>query len=63
MNNVVSLKNEKRLYRAKDVQEIFSVNRSTLNSWINSGILTKYKKIGKLLYFDCGEVDKLAEVQ
>lgn len=64
MENIIELhpKREKRLYRAKEVQEIFNVNRSTLNSWMHSGILTKYKKIGKLLYFNCDEVDKLAEV-
>ena len=61
MNNVIELP-QKRLYRAKEVQEMFAVNRSTLNSWIRNGILTKYKKIGKLLYFSRDEVDTLAEV-
>lgn len=63
MSNIVELKpREKSLYRAKDVQKMFGVNRSTLNSWMHRGILTKHKHIGKLLYFDVEEVDALAKV-
>lgn len=60
MSNIVQFK--KRLYRAKEVQQIFNVDRSTLNSWIRQGILQKYKKIGRLLYFDCDEVNSLATI-
>jgi predicted site-specific integrase-resolvase len=64
MSNVVELKPniERKLYKANEVKEMFGVNRSTLNSWMHRGILTKHKHIGKLLYFDREEVDALAKV-
>lgn len=62
MNNVVSLhQREKRLYTANDIAEMFSVARSTVDSWARQGILTKIK-IGKCVRFNVDEVERLMEV-
>lgn len=62
MNNVVSLnKKEKRLYTANDIAEMFSVARSTVDSWARQGIITRIK-IGKCVRFNVDEVERLMEV-
>ena len=62
MNNVVSLnKKEKRLYTANDIAEMFSVARSTVDSWARQGIITKIK-IGKCVRFNVDEIERLMEV-
>lgn len=59
MNNVVSLK---RYCTAKDIVKKFSVARSTVDSWVNQGLLTKFKIGNKCVRFDLDEVERLAEV-
>lgn len=49
-------------YRANEVKEIFNIHRTTINRWIKDGIITKYKKIGRILYLDREEIDRLSEV-
>lgn len=62
MNNVVELhQREKRLYTANDIAEMFSVARSTVDSWARQGIITKIK-IGKCVRFNIDEVERLIEV-
>lgn len=62
MSNVVELhKKEKRLYTANDIAEMFSVARSTVDSWARQGIITKIK-IGKCVRFNVDEVERLMEV-
>lgn len=62
MNNVVSLnQREKRLYTANDIVKMFSVARSTVDSWARQGIITKIK-IGKCVRFNVDEVERLMEV-
>lgn len=62
MNNVVKLhQREKRLYTANDIAEMFSVARSTVDSWARQGIITKIK-IGKCVRFNVDEVERLMEV-
>lgn len=62
MNNVVSLnQREKRLYTANDIAEMFSVARSTVDSWARQGIITKIK-IGKCVRFNANEIERLLEV-
>ena len=62
MNNVVELhQREKRLYTANDIAEMFSVARSTVDSWARQGIITKIK-IGKCVRFNVDEVERLMEV-
>lgn len=62
MNNVVSLNRErKRLYTANDIAEMFSVARSTVDSWARQGIITKIK-IGKCVRFNIDEVERLIGV-
>lgn len=62
MNNVVSFKpKEKRLYTANDIAEMFSIARSTVDSWARQGIITKIK-IGKCVRFNANEIERLMEV-
>ena len=62
MNNVVKLhQREKRLYTANDIAEMFSVARSTVDSWARQGIITKIK-IGKCVRFNANEIERLLEV-
>lgn len=63
MNNVVELKpREKRLYTANDIAEMFSVARSTVDSWARQGIITKIKIGRKCVRFNVDEVERLLGV-
>ena len=57
MNNVVSLK-ENKMMRARDIQAIFNVARSTIDNWAKYGWLTRHK-IGRNIFYDISEVEKL----
>ena len=61
MNNVVQFNREKLFYRAKDIQTMFGIDRSTVDSWARQGILTKIK-IGGGVFYDRAEVLALAGV-
>jgi predicted site-specific integrase-resolvase len=61
MSNVVELQQKRRLYTANDIAEIFSVARSTVDSWARQGIITKIK-IGKCVRYSVDEVNRLMEV-
>lgn len=64
MENVVELKereSEKLYYTANDIVQMFSIARSTVDSWAKQGMITK-KKFGKCVRFSVYEVDRLAEV-
>ena len=57
MNNVV-LMNENRMVRAKDIQKVFNIARSTIDNWARYGWLTRHK-IGRNIFYDIAEVEKL----
>ena len=59
MNNIIDFNTKRDLLRAKDVCVIFNIARSTVDSWVNQGLLTKHKIGKKLVYFDKNEVEKL----
>lgn len=63
MNNVVSLTRErKRLYSANDICAMCGIARSTVDSWVRQGILTKIKIGRKCVRFNVDEVERLMEV-
>ena len=47
--------------RANEVCKIFKIARSTIDGWVEQGILTK-EKIGNVVYFYNSEVQELAKV-
>lgn len=57
MNNVISMDKEKYI-RAKDVQEMFSVARSTVDNWARYGYLTRHK-LGRNIFYKVSEVKAL----
>lgn len=64
MDNVINFnkrENSVRMMRANEVCSLFGIARSTVDSWVRQGILTK-KKIGKLVFFNRLEVEALLEV-
>ena len=63
MNNVVSLNRErKRLYSANDICDMCGIARSTVDSWVRQGILTKIKIGRKCVRFNVDEVERLLGV-
>lgn len=57
---------ERKYYRAKEVQSILGCCRSEIDSLVNDGFLTKYRitkngKKGKIIYFSRSEVDTLIQ--
>jgi predicted site-specific integrase-resolvase len=63
MNNVVELhKREKRLYTANDICAMCGIARSTVDSWVNQGLLTKIKIGRKCVRFNVDEVERLLGV-
>ena len=57
MNNVISMDKEKYI-RAKDVQKIFSVARSTIDNWARYGYLTRHK-LGRNIFYKESEIRAL----
>lgn len=57
-----SILNENRYIRAKNIQKMFSIARSTVDNWVRFGYLTRYK-IGGGVFFDVNEVNNLIKVK
>lgn len=57
MDNVINLKREKYI-RAKDVQEIFGIARSTVDNWAKYGYLTRHT-LGRNIFYKESEVKAL----
>lgn len=52
-NNVIQMnKNvtEEKFVRARDIQKIFNIARSTVDNWVRYGYLTRHK-IGRNIFF------------
>lgn len=52
MENVINMK---KYIRAKDVQKIFNIARSTVDNWAKYGYLTRHK-LGKNIFYEMSEV-------
>lgn len=51
MSNVINLKEkEKKYIRAKDIQKIFNIARSTVDNWAKYGYLTRHK-LGRNIFY------------
>lgn len=49
---------KEKYIRAKDVQEMFSVARSTVDNWARYGYLTRHK-LGRNIFYKVSEVKAL----
>jgi len=64
MTNVINLKQDsilnKKYIRAKDIQKIFGIARSTVDNWAKQGFLIRHK-VGRNIFYDVVEVQSLQE--
>lgn len=62
-NNVIQIKKDvsERYVRARDIQEIFNIARSTVDNWVRYGYLTRHK-IGRNIFYEMSEIEKLKKV-
>jgi phage terminase Nu1 subunit (DNA packaging protein) len=62
MNNVISIKKEsileKKYIRAKDIQKIFNIARSTVDNWAKRGLLIRHN-VGRNIFYDVQEIEFL----
>ena len=64
MNNVINFERRiqgEEFLRAKDIQKIFNIARSTVDNWVRYGYLTRHK-VGRNIFYDKLEVEKLQKV-
>lgn len=62
MSNVINLREKGNKYiRAKDIQEMFNIARSTVDNWAKYGYLTRHK-LGRNIFYDVSEIETLLEV-
>lgn len=60
-SNVIQLNKDilnERYIRARDIQKIFNIARSTVDNWVRYGYLTRHK-IGRNIFYEVSEVKKL----
>ena len=61
MNNVINfIEKEKKYIRARDIQKIFNIARSTVDNWARYGYLTRHK-LGRNIFYEVSEVEALLE--
>lgn len=63
-NNVIQMNkgiSEEKFLRAKDIQKIFNIARSTVDNWVRYGYLTRHK-IGRNIFYEVSEVEKLKTI-
>jgi len=63
-NNVIQINKNisgEKFIRAKDIQNIFNIARSTVDNWVRYGYLTRHK-IGRNIFYEISEVEKLQKV-
>lgn len=62
MTNVISIKKEsileKKYIRAKDIQKIFNIARSTVDNWAKRGLLIRHN-VGRNIFYDVQEIEFL----
>ncbi len=64
MNNVIQMNKgttEEKFLRARDIQKIFNIARSTVDNWVRYGYLTRHK-IGRNIFYEVSEVEKLKTI-
>ena len=62
-NNVIPFNEvlfNKKMMRAKDIQKIFNIARSTVDNWVKYGYLTRIR-VGRNIFYEVSEVKKLCE--
>lgn len=52
---------EEKFLRARDIQKIFNIARSTVDNWVRYGYLTRHK-IGRNIFYEASEVEKLKTI-
>lgn len=60
-NNVIQMNKEilqEKFLRARDIQKIFNISRSTVDNWVRYGYLTRHK-IGRNIFYEESEIEKL----
>lgn len=60
-NNVINFESGKKYIRARDIQKIFSIARSTVDNWARYGYLTRHK-LGRNIFYEESEVKALMQV-
>lgn len=63
-NNVIQMNKgitETKFLRARDIQKIFNIARSTVDNWVRYGYLTRHK-IGRNIFYEVSEVEKLKTI-
>jgi phage terminase Nu1 subunit (DNA packaging protein) len=64
MSNVVNFRKNsilnKKYIRAKDIQKIFNIARSTVDNWAREGILIRHK-VGRNIFYDVAEIELIRE--
>lgn len=63
-NNVIQINKdvtEEKFVRARDIQKIFNIARSTVDNWVRYGYLTRHK-IGRNIFYEVSEVEKLKTI-
>lgn len=64
MNNVINMRSnsvlDKKYIRARDIQKIFNIARSTVDNWARQGFLIRHK-VGRNIFYDVAEVQILQE--
>lgn len=63
-NNVIQMNKgitEEKFLRARDIQKIFNIARSTVDNWVRYGYLTRHK-IGRNIFYEVSEVEKLKTI-
>ena len=64
MSNIINInKNsvlDKKYIRARDIQKIFNIARSTVDNWARQGFLIRHK-VGRNIFYDVSEVQILQE--
>lgn len=63
-NNVIQINKdvtEEKFVRARDIQKIFNIARSTVDNWVRYGYLTRHK-IGRNIFYEISEVEKLKTI-
>ena len=57
MDNVITINREKYI-RARDIQKMFNIARSTVDNWARYGYLTRHK-LGRNIFYELSEVQSL----
>ena len=57
-DNIINIGEGTKYLRAKQIMQIFSIARSTVDNWAKSGIITRHK-IGGGIFYEYAEIKQL----